>query len=167
MINEKSDKLKIWQDRIAIMFLIQEEIQKLDKVGLWQYYYPELAATEQQLIVAESHLGHTIDDYYRDFLMCANGWKSFSQTINLFGSEDLMGSDLMNYALDILNVMDNAYSFEYTGFSKEDFLPIAATYEEKDLYVITRPTSRQPGIVIWFSGQEIERYQNFEEYFLQ
>lgn len=163
---EEADKLKIWKDRIAVMFLVQEEMQRLDRVGIRQYYYPELAATKEQINNVEKYLGYCIDKDYKDFLMCANGWKYFTQSVNLFGTDDLMGSDLMNYALEMLEVMDNAYSLEYTGFSKEELLPIAATYEDKDLHVITSTASHHPGVVIWFAGQEIERYPNFEEYFL-
>lgn len=163
---ENSDSLKVWKDRIAVMFLVQEEIQWLDKSGIWEYYYPELAATTKQLDSVEAYLGHCLDKEYRDFLMCSNGWKCFVQNINLFGTDDFMGSDLMNYALQMLDVMDDAYPLKYTGFSKEELLPIAATFEDKDLHVITRATSHQPGVVIWFAGQEIERYPSFEEYFL-
>ena len=46
-------------------------------------------------------------------------------------------------------------------------MSIAAAYEEEEgLCVITRPASHQPGIVIWFSGGEIDRFSSFEEYFL-
>lgn len=166
MSHKNDDRLKIWKDRIAVMYLVKEKIQSLDRSGIWQYYYPEVAATKEELANAETHLGYELDKYYKDFLMCANGWKCFIQSVNLFGTYDLMGSDLMNQALKTLDVMDDAYPLKYTGFSKEDFLPIAATFEDKDLHVITRTTSSNPGVVIWFAGQEIERYPNFEEYFL-
>lgn len=166
MKHKESDRLKGWKDKIAVMFLVQEEIQRLDKIGLWQYYYPELAATEEQLTAVEAQLGHSIDKGYKDFLMCANGWKCFSQTINLFGTGDLMGSSLMDYALEMLCILDDENVLASSGFTKAELLPIAVTFEDRDLHVITRPTSNEPGIVIWFSGQEIERYLNFEEYFL-
>lgn len=164
---KRAADLKEWQDRIAVRFLVKEEIQRLDKLGMWQYYYPELAATEKQLAAAEAHLGHRIDKSYRDFLLCANGWKWFIHTVNLFGTGDLIGSSLMGYALEMLDVMDDAFPIsESSGFSKEELLPIAATFEDREIHVITRATSCQPGVVIWFSGQEIERYPNFEEYYL-
>ncbi len=96
-----------WKDKIAVMFLVQNEIQRLDKSGIWKYYYPELAATEEQLAAVEAHLGHKLDKDYRDFLLCANGWKGFIQTINLFGTGDLMGSSLMDYAMTMLGILDD------------------------------------------------------------
>ena len=166
MKQEDSDRLKNWKDRIAVMFLVQEEIQRHDKLGVFQYYYPELAATEEQVNAVEKHLGHCLDKDYRDFLMCANGWKCFNQNVSLFSTGDLEGSSLMDYALEMLETMDMEYPIGYTGFSKEELLPIAATKEDKDLYVITRATSHQPGVVIWFAGEEVERYPNFEEFIL-
>jgi hypothetical protein len=120
----------------------------------------------EQLTAVEAQLGHSIDKGYRDFLMCANGWKCFSQTVNLFGTGDLMGSSLMDYALEILCILDDENVIASSGFTKAELLPIAATFEDRDLFVMTRATSHQPGVVIWSSGQEIERYLNFEKYFL-
>jgi hypothetical protein len=166
MKHKEPDKLKDWKDRIAVMFLVQNEVQRLDKLGIWQYYYPELAATEEQLAVTEAYLGHSIDKNYRDFLLCANGWKCFTQSVNLFGTGDLMGSDLMDYAMTMLGILDDENVLEASGFTKEELLPIAATFDDRELHVMTRTTSQQPGLVIWFSGEEIDRFPNFEEYFL-
>ena len=166
MKQEETTNLKKWQDRIAILYLVQEEIQHLDKLGIWQYYYPELAATIEQLKAVEAHLGHSIDKNYRDFLLCANGWKCFTQTVNLFGTGDLLGSSLMDYAMTMLDILDDENVLTSSGFSKAELLPIAATLEDRDLHVIARATSHQPGVVIWYSGEEIERYPDFEEYFL-
>ena len=166
MENEEPDRLKDWKDRIAVTFLVKEEMQRQDKLGLWEYYYPELAATNEQLAAAEVYLGHSIDGSYRDFLMCSNGWKCFSQTVNLFGTGDLSGSDLMDYAMMMLGILDEENVLKASGFSKAELLPIAATLEDRELHVITRPASHQPGIVIWFSGGEIDRFSSFEEYFL-
>jgi len=155
-----------WKDKIAVMYLVQNEIQRLDKLGIWQYYYPEIAATEKQLATVETHLGHSIDRDYRDFLLCANGWKCFTQSVNLFSTGDLTGSSLMDYAMAMLTILDEENVIKASGFTRAELLPIAATFEDRELHVITRPTSRKPGIVIWFSGEEIERFPNFKEYFL-
>lgn len=167
MILKNLDRLKPWKDRIAIHFIVQNEVSRYDSLRLWDYYYPELAATEKQIMEVETQLGHSLDNNYKDFLLCANGWKGFMQSINLFGTEDLMGSNLLHYAMEVLRNLDDAFPLvKSSGFAQEEMLPIAATLSDLDLHVITRATSRQPGVVIWFAGQEIERYPNFEEYFL-
>lgn len=167
MSSEVTPNLKSWKDKIAVHYLVQNEIQKHDNSAIWQYFYPELAATEEQITEVERHLGYSLDQEYRNFLLCSNGWKCFTQSINLFGTSDLMCSDLMETALDMIAIMDDAFPiFDHTGFTKEELLPIAISTDDKDMHVITKPTAREPGIVIWLAGQEIERYPNFEEYFL-
>ncbi len=64
MEHEESTRLKAWKDKIAVLFLVQEEIQRRDKLGILQYYYPELAAAEEQLATVERHLGHPVDQQY-------------------------------------------------------------------------------------------------------
>jgi hypothetical protein len=133
-----------WEDRIAVTFIVKQELRRVDLQELWPFYYPEVAATEEQLAAAEGCLGHAIDEGYRGFLARANGWKGFSQTANLFGTEDLMGSALMGHAMEQLEGMDADYPFERdTGFSREELLPIAANFEDRELHVIPRPTSRR------------------------
>jgi hypothetical protein len=166
MKHKKPDRLKDWKDQIAVLFLVQNEIQRHDELGVWQYYYPELAATEEQLVTTERYLGHSIDKDYRDFLLCANGWSGFFQSVTLFGTGDLMGSKLMYDAMETLGILDDGNVLKASGFTKAELLPIAATLFDKDLFVIARPTSSQPGMVIWFAGEEIDRYPNFKEYFL-
>ena len=166
MKDEKESNLKDWKDKISVMVLVKQEIQRLDKMGIWPHYLPEIAAIEEQLASAEKYLGHSIDKDYREFLMCANGWKGFLHTIDLFGTGDLIGSSLMDYVLRNLDVMDDAAKLsETSGFLKEELLPIAATREDIDLFVITRETSSHPGIVIWFAGGEVEKFPNFKEFF--
>lgn len=167
MGQDVTSSLKAWRDRIAVMCIVREEIQRSDTAGLWQYHYPEAPATEAQVEAAEARLGYKLDPSYRDFLRCANGWKCVMQSVSLFGTADLMGSELMRYAMNLLDVMDDTFPLvESSGFTKAELLPIAATPEDQDLHVITKPGMDQAGMVIWFVGQEIERYPNFEEYFL-
>jgi hypothetical protein len=156
-----------WEDRIAVTFIVKQELRRVDLQGLWPFYYPEVAATEEQLAAAEGCLGHAIDEGYRGFLARADGWKGFIRALDLFGTEDLMGSALMGHAMGQLEVIDGEGPLEQEiGFTLGELLPIAANFEDRELHVITRPTSRKPGVVIWFDGQEIERYPSFLEYYL-
>lgn len=45
-------------------------------------------------------------------------------------------------------------------------LPIAATEQDLDLFAMTAPGSPRPGEVIWFAGNEVQRFSSFDEYFL-
>jgi hypothetical protein len=138
---------------------------KLDSSGIWPHHLPELAANEETLRKTEAQLGFRIDQDYREFLKMANGWKGFIQTVDLFGTEELSGSPTMQYAQSLLGFVEDGV-IKSTGFSREELLPIAATKYDKELFVITRPTSLVPGTVIWFAGEEVDRYPNFTEFFL-
>ena len=159
MMNEE------WRDRIVAMIYVKQELMKLDVDGIWPHHLPELAASEETLKKTEAYLGFKIDQDYREFLKMANGWKGFYHTVDLFGTQELSGSPIMQYAQSLLGFVEDDV-IKSTGFSREELLPIAATKYDKDLFVMTRPTSHAPGNVIWLAGEEIDRYPNFTEYFL-
>lgn len=54
----------------------------------------------------------------------------------------------------ILDLWDEAV--EAIGFSKDDLLPIAATKNNMDMFLLAKPFSKNPGLVIWFAAYEIE-----------
>ena len=45
-------------------------------------------------------------------------------------------------------------------------LPIAAFRDDMDLFLLTTPGAPTPGEVLWFAGGLIDRFPDFEEYFL-
>jgi hypothetical protein len=140
-------------------------MEKLDKEGLWEYYLPEAAASEEVLIRTERQLGFSLDSQYREFLKYANGWKAFYQSVDLFGTDELVDSPDMDYAISILDAIEETV-LESSGVERDQLLPIAATKIDKDLFVITKPNSSNPGMVIWFAGDEIDRFESFTEFFL-
>ena len=103
IIKENND----WKDKIVVMVYVKEELRRLDKLGIWSHHLPEVAAIEEQLVEAEAYLGHSIDKGYKNFLMNANGWKSFYQTVDLFGTNDLINSDSMGYELTSLDATED------------------------------------------------------------
>lgn len=154
-----------WRDRIVAMIYVKQEIMKLDVEQIWPHHLPEMAASEEALKKTEENLGFKINQDYREFLKMANGWKGFLQTVHLFGTQDLLGSQIMQYAQSLLGYVEDDV-IKSTGFLREELLPIAATKYDKDLFVMTLPNSQKPGTIIWLAGEEIDRYANFTEYFL-
>ncbi|SEI94068.1 SMI1 / KNR4 family (SUKH-1) [Bhargavaea ginsengi] len=154
-----------WKDQIAVMHLVKQELMKRDKDRLWPHHLPEVGATEEQMQEAEKALGFPLDPQYYEFLMHADGWKGFLQTVDLLGTRELMGSPLMDEALALLGAIEPDV-LDDSGFSREQLLPIAAGTHDRDLFVIALPDSPAPDTVIWFAGEEIERFESFEEYFL-
>lgn len=147
------------------MTLIKQAIDDLDRGRLWEYRLPRVAATEEQLRDLEKALGEPLDPAYRLFLSFAGGWPAFLQEIDLFGPEDLLGGPSNQTAGAMLSYIEESV-LEAAGMRREDLIPIAVSRHDLDLFVIRRPSARQPGEVLWLAGSVIDRYPNFDEYFL-
>ena len=154
-----------WKDNIATLMIVKQELMKQDVKHLWPHHFPEVGASEEKIRILEKELGYTLDQKYRDFLKYANGWKGFYQTVDLFGTEQLSNSAIMNYAKTLLDAIDEKVIIE-SGFYRNQLLPIAVTEFDKDLFVLCSSNSSKPGAVIWFAGEEIDRFENFYDYFL-
>jgi SMI1-KNR4 cell-wall len=154
-----------WKQRIVELVLVKQKLAELDTKGLWQYRLPSVAATEGKLKSVEARLGEALDPAYRTFLLHADGWSSFYQTVDLFGSDDLMGNDRHHHATEMLSYVEEGV-LTLGGLRREDLLPIAASPVDLDLFVMTRRSASHPGMVIWLAGSEIDRFPSFDEYFL-
>jgi SMI1-KNR4 cell-wall len=150
---------------IGIAWRVKQEMMVLDHKKLWPYHLPEVAATEAQVVESERTLGHPLDPRYRAFLKRANGWPAFYQTVDLFGTIDLIGGPRRENANAALRLLDNGV-LATSGVNIEELLPIAATKLDRDLFVMTRPHARCPGMVIWFAGEEVDRFSIFDDCFL-
>ena len=153
-----------WKQRIAVMALVQRKLAELDTAGLWEHHLPRVAAPPERLDEVEAHLGEPLDSSYREFLRHADGWPSFYQTVDLFGTDDLLGGDRFRHAEEMLSYIEQERVA--TRGLRRELLPIAVSPVDLDLFVITRRSSARPGTVIWLAGSEIDRYPSFDEYFL-
>ncbi|MBD8035090.1 SMI1/KNR4 family protein, partial [Solibacillus merdavium] len=129
-----------WRENIASMVLVKQELFKQDVKQIWPHHFPEIGANEDNILAVEKELRCKLDPMFRDFLKYANGWKGFYQTVDLFGTEQLKGSIIMDYAKILLNAIDD-YVLKESGFSRDQLLPIAATEFDKDLFVLCLPNS--------------------------
>jgi len=147
------------------MAYVKQRLQEVDEECLWPWHFPEVAATEEQLRSVETYLGHDLDVRYRLFLMHANGWQSFYHDVDLFGTEDLLGNLKMSRACKLLDAIGDIPGKDYTLFRRE-VLPIAVSENDIDLFVIVLPPSPLAGTILWLAGYEVDRFPNFDEYFL-
>lgn len=123
-----------------------------------------MAATEEELRAVEAPLGEALDPMYREFLSYAGGWPGFLHGADLFGPEDFLGGAHFRHGTEMLGFVEPSV-LSSAGFRREELIPIAASREDLDLFVMTRRATSMPGIVIWLAGAEIERFPNFEEFF--
>ena len=154
-----------WPREIATMAYVKQAIRACDVRNLWPYQLPTLAATSEQIQAAERHLGFRLDAEYSSFLCHANGWRGFYQSVDLFGTDDLIAGERMGRARKMLADVEPSV-VSASGVRKDDLLPIGATSADLDLFVLTTPGDESPGRVIWFAGTEIQRFENFGEFFL-
>lgn len=152
-----------WKKQIAIAFMIKQKIAEVDSNGLWLFTYPNLAATEEKIENAESALTGPLSSDYRDFLKCANGWDQFYQRVNLFGTDDFIGSTRMNRALGMIQWLIEDGSWDGTS---DALVPIAASIEDNTLFCLSTAADSQKGRVLWFSGRLIESFDSFTEFFM-
>jgi hypothetical protein len=147
-----------WKQRIVELVLVKQKLAELGSRGLWQHRLPSVAATEGRLKSVEAHLGEALDPDYLAFLLHADGWLAFYQTVDLFGSDDLMGNHRFHRATEMLRYVDDSVLIS-GGLRREDLPPIAASPVDLDLFVMTRRSA-------WLAGSEIDRFPSFDEYFI-
>lgn len=154
-----------WKTQIAKLAYAKQQLAEIDTQKLWPWHLPSVAATKQEILACENILGFKIDSQYADFLMHANGWPGFIQAADLFGTTDLVGGERMKKAVEILSYLEEGV-LKQAGIVRDDVLPIALSPLDSDLFLITKPYTALPGTVIWFAGYEIQRFVDFQTFFL-
>lgn len=154
-----------WRPEIVQMAMIKQAIHAADSAGLWEYHYPRVAATPEKLTLAEEGLGFRLEPGYRGFLGYGDGWPSFYQNVDLFGIDDLLGSPRMIMARELLSFLEPV-ALDQAGLLDATLVPIAATTEDIDLFVMTVVDGVLQPPVVWFAGSEIDRFETFGDYVL-
>ena len=99
---------------------------------------------------------------YRKFLKHANGWPGFYVSVDLFGTTELVDGT----ALKIRNISTVKDFIESIGLKLNQVVPIGASNHERDVFLLVSEISTKlSGVVIWLSGYEVDRYDNFEVFF--
>jgi hypothetical protein len=153
-----------WKREILIAHMVRQKNAEADQASLWEYPFPEVAASTEQIDSTEKMLGFSLDLELRQFLLHANGWHSFFQTIDLFSAEDLVQGARFDRANALLQSLESLQ--ELCGFRREELTPIAVAMEDIDVFVISTPNSTNPGKVFWLAGQVIDEFTGFDEWFL-
>lgn len=146
--------------------LIQQRIEEVDQEHLWERHLPSVAATEQELAETEARLGFALDPSYRGFLRYADGWKCMWHFVDLFGTRQLLGESPMDSARRQLGAVTDEEFTHPVGVSKEGVLPIGASAVQSDMFLLCQPWSQSPGQVLWYTGQLIDRFESFREFYL-
>ena len=154
-----------WMVKLTEATGVKAAIDEADARHLFPYTLPNVAAAALEIQRAEELLGFSLDVEYRSFLLAANGWKAFYQAVSLFGTNELLGGGLMPLALQALELLRAGGALEASGVDEGSLIPVAVSEDDVDVFVCGRPGSREAGRVIWFAGEEIERFAGFGEFF--
>ena len=71
----------------------------------------------------------------------------------------------MEHAELMLSAIDDAV-WSGDQISPGDVLPLAVAKYDRNVFAIVKPPHDLSGQVIWFSGEIVERFVNFDEFFL-
>jgi hypothetical protein len=97
-------------------------------------------------------------------LLHANGWPAFYQAVDLYGTGDLLGNMRGIRGAEMLSFIEGSVLAE-SGLRREDLLPIAVSSTDLDLFVMVKHSAKKRGMVVWFAGYEVDRFQDFSEFF--
>jgi hypothetical protein len=154
-----------WPALIGTMALVKSEIDELDPEHLEDYTAPRVKATEADIAEYERNSGQVLPHEYRDFLLHANGWPSFYFDMTLFGLPELQGQGNGARAGELLNLYNEEGVLADVDLAVDDVIPVGAGAGMRDLFLLVRPGRPGSGQVSWIDGEEIDRYQDFAEFF--
>jgi hypothetical protein len=133
-----------------------------DRVGAIPWHLPKTAATEREISHTESANNIELSEEYRAFLKCANGWVGFHISTDLFGTDELNSA----YNADPLPMPEVREFIEAINLDAQHVIPIGVSPFDRDVFLLVSPSSPvAPNHVIWWAGEEVERYGTFEEFF--
>ena len=148
---------------IGYLYLVRERIRKVDHQELFEYYLPKVKTTDDAITEWEEHNDLKLPDSYKEFLLSANGWKYVNQDRDLFSLEDLTLSKESKY----IQMRDSSAASLNDVGDKNLLMPVGASQYSDDIYLmVLDKNSESYGQVIWAADEEIERYKDFEEFFL-
>lgn len=154
-----------WRPPIVEMVMVKRDLAEWDPKGIFPNRLPEVAATEEQIRGVERALGVTLDAEHRGFLGFADGWTCFHQNITLFGTRELVGGPLHDAALEAFEYAPEA--LDELGRSAEALLPIAASLEQADVFVMPIDDGVVGRQVHWLAeGEVIDSFDSFGQYFV-
>lgn len=146
------------------MVLAKQELAALDSRGIFPHHAPELAGSEEAISAAELELGVIFDAEHRGFLSYADGWRCFDICVMLLGTSELVEGPLREAAFEAFAVAPEP--LEKLGLSAATVLPIAASLEQADVYLMPIIDGQASPAVHWIAeGEVIDSFSTFGQFF--
>jgi hypothetical protein len=155
-----------WKKEIATIFLLHQEIDRLDRDHIWDHRLPNVAAPESTIEAVRAKYRDRLSDSHLEFLRYADGWTNVLQYVDLFGTSDLLGGERSTRARAALHELAAASVLSASGVDQHNAVIVAASSADPDVYVSPLKGCENEGAVYWFAGSEIQRFADFEDFFL-
>ncbi|MFE3191666.1 SMI1/KNR4 family protein [Nocardia sp. NPDC059240] len=161
------DNVTDWPAMIGYLLIVKNEIDQRDLEKLQEYTAPRQKVSEEVLRGAESSLNVQFPVEYRNFLLHADGWKSFYWNTDLFGMLEFSGEGAAHVATEGLGVYEAEGVLEDLKLEGHDLIPIGAGIGSENLFLlVVSGDAEKVGTVIWIDGgDEIETFRGFDEFF--
>ncbi len=157
-------KTETWSVLIGTLVQIKQTLAQVDG-GLWPYHYPEVKASEQLVDETERRLGVSLSPSYRGFLLHANGWKGFFQTVDLVGCEDLVAGRYRDY-FDATYGALREEEWKALGLTRGSVLPFGVSLQNRDAFVFDLARQHEGEFrIVWFAGEAVDEWTTFTEFF--
>ncbi|MFC4608906.1 SMI1/KNR4 family protein [Streptomyces maoxianensis] len=153
-----------WPVEMQRMREAKERVRESDVEDLWRFEEPRPPSEPERLREVVQRLGHDLDSEYVSFLLEADGWPALMQDVDLFGTEELLGSPAMDTARSLVKTLEPE-GLASSRLDPDALLPIAASTTTIDFFVMPVVRGGAPAPVIWIAGAEVERYSSFADFF--
>ena len=152
-----------WPIELLELLALQQECERVSGVeGLAGKF--GLPAREDDIASCERALGFRLEAAHRRFMSFSNGWSSFIGDINLFATQDFVGSLEFKTACDWIHELEDSTFGKYAS-DRNSLFPIAKGTGSTALLVMKRQHSIVFPEVIWFANEPVEEFPTFDSMF--
>ncbi|WP_079523096.1 SMI1/KNR4 family protein [Luteibacter sp. 22Crub2.1] len=152
-----------WKRELVIAHLVKAKIAEADRDGLWPNTLPRVGASPETIHSAEQILGRGFSSSHKEFLLCADGWEGFYQRVDILGTADYANGTRLARGHMLLGASEDPnFSVEW----RRSLLPVAVSSVDIDVFAMAPETVDEPGVIYWFAGRLVDRFSDFEEWFL-
>jgi hypothetical protein len=164
-MTEPADSIPPWPDLIAEMAMLRQRVSETNDIH--PYTIPHLAAEDDQIIAAETRLGHPLDPMHREFLSYGNGWPEFYLGTTLLGTDDLGHGSTWAELNESLDAFYSSLDSPDVVPPRQQIYPISHDRVDASIFAIWKdgPVNNGGHPVLWLPWLDTEPYDNFFDFF--
>ncbi len=146
-----------WKVAVARMWAVKQELISVDDA--FEHRLPRVACTDAEIAECEQRISESLHPEHRMLLSVAGGWPAFWHDVDILGAAEIGQGELWNDGRMRLELLESE-----GVVPPHTLLPVALSRHDKDLFAVVRQHHRDWGKVVWLAGEEIERFDGFQEF---